>query len=167
MDPTITASVIGGACTVVAPVVTYMITRRIDNINKLRISRDRRAALNAEWRGRVYQDRGPDGEPLEFLVNATFKTTTKTITGSSVIRVPRPDNEEIEEVKLTFEGGFLYDRWLRLNYVASDRRQVQFGSTVLLLDSQAKTLKGHFVGYGAITDAIVTGSMKLERVKSD
>jgi hypothetical protein len=162
MDPTVTASIIGGVCTVTAPVLTYVITRYIDDRDKLIILRDRRDALKAKWIGTIHQEHGSDGDPLDYPITATFSAKRKQIDGTAVIRVPEEDNKTIE-IDLTFNGGFLHGRFLQLDYISKDKSIVQFGSVVLELDARGKRLNGRFTGYGARVEKIISGSIDMQR----
>ena len=67
-------------------------------------------------------------------------------------------------IKLKFVGGFLYERFIKFDYSNPDESIIQFGNTILDLSADGKTLIGKFVGFGSITNQIVSGEVKLNLV---
>lgn len=168
MDPTILAAVIGGLCALIAPILTYVLTRFFDNRHKLPISSSYRIALNSKWSGTVCQEQGPGNKPFDFPVFARINTTGKTIAGSATIHVDASIFEDtessgIEEIEISFRGGFEHSLFLHINWIGVDSRQIQFGSTILELDALGERLSGRFVAYGGHMRQIVSGTMHLQR----
>lgn len=66
-------------------------------------------------------------------------------------------------VKLNFTGGFHNDYFIKFDYKNPDETVIQFGSCIVKLSDDGKSLKGKFVGYGASTNQIVNGIVDLEK----
>jgi hypothetical protein len=62
------------------------------------------------------------------------------------------------------DGGFLYDRFFRVDYKLDDPGKIIFGSIILELDTEAVVLQGQFAGYGYLSGSVISGSMKLNKV---
>jgi hypothetical protein len=61
-------------------------------------------------------------------------------------------------------GGFIFDRFVRLEYGSKTPGSVWFGSMILELSpADAKELKGNFVAYGAYSQRIVTGPIEFRK----
>ena len=65
--------------------------------------------------------------------------------------------------KFLAKGGFVHDRFLRMNYHRTDEPRVQFGSMILELDDHSKRLVGKLVGYGPYSKGIVEADISLEK----
>jgi hypothetical protein len=74
-----------------------------------------------------------------------------------------------EKITAAFKvsGEFLYDSFLRLDYINVDDFVMQFGAVVLELDSIGSNLKGKFVGYGAISNKIINADVYLKKVAAE
>jgi hypothetical protein len=58
-------------------------------------------------------------------------------------------------------GGFLHDRFARLQYTSKAKGSVHFGAMILELSPAATELKGRFVAFGAFSQEIVSGPIQL------
>jgi hypothetical protein len=67
-------------------------------------------------------------------------------------------------LKLT--GGFYHDRFVRLEYFNSEGRRMQFGCATLELDAPGDKMEGEYVGYGAWSEAVISGTISVVREKN-
>jgi hypothetical protein len=63
-------------------------------------------------------------------------------------------------------GGFLYERFLSLDYKCTDKQRIQFGSTFFQLSATGETLKGKYLGFGPADENIVVGNIELAKKKA-
>jgi len=119
-------------------------------------------AIHGSWKGTATQEDGPDGHPLVAEVTATFDARSTQIVGNGTFRFTRPEGEELE-ARYKFNGGFLFDQFLRIEYDSEEQFRIQFGSIVLELGTDAKSLHGRFQGYGLLTKRIIHGTLKLTK----
>jgi len=61
------------------------------------------------------------------------------------------------------DGGFFHDRFLKLDYKNADNTAVQFGAIITELSSEGRTLRGYYVGYGAISERPVCGTLEVQK----
>lgn len=162
MDTTIIAAIIGGVFTVVGPIATFLVTRYIDNRDKQVMSFGRRAVMSGKWSGTTTQE---SGNYSSFALPIFLKTVAnrKTIKGEFRVQYPEYKNRPAHEDEFSFQGGFLYDRFLQLDYISKTEGRIQFGSAILELSSSGEVLLGKYAGYGAFSKQIVTGSLELKR----
>ncbi|MBT9317990.1 hypothetical protein [Leptothoe spongobia] len=162
MDPAIIAAIIGGVFTVVGPIATVIVTRYINNREKLTIYSNRRALMTGQWKGTTQQDEGIYANiPIPMLLTA--KANRKTIAGEFRLQFPQSANVTDHDAAYSFQGCFLYGNFLQLNYRSKNKRRVEFGVAVLELDPSGETLAGKYAGYGASSKHVVTGHFDIRR----
>ncbi len=66
-----------------------------------------------------------------------------------------------------FKDLFYYNRYLRLTYTTTDETEdtIDFGSVFLILGDVPTSMVGKIVGYGSISQTLISGTMQLEKVK--
>lgn len=167
MDNTVAVALIGLAGTILGPVVTFLTTRPPGYWKRQPITRNDRNIISGKWEGYTKPEIGKyTSKDLFTSLNADAKS--KTIKGSFTINYPETTGILSREENFDFQGGFLYDRFLQLNYVSTDSSKVQFGSIIFELsqDGDRHVLSGRYVGYGAISKCIIAGSVNLVRMGS-
>lgn len=160
MDPAIIAAIIGSIFAVLGPIITLLITRYLDDRDKLTMSTGRQAIISGQWKGTLNQ---VDGRSGVAPITVNFVAKRKKIYGSTITQWPGGTDRAAYDTEYTFEGGFLYERYLRVDYVSKKRHRIQFGVIVLELSPTGETLSGKFVGYGAFSEDIISGYIELER----
>lgn len=118
----------------------------------------RNKALVGKWVGKVEQNM-PEG--LSYAADLEMAMTQNGIAGVGLLSDPRVE----KSVEVRFSCSILYDQFVRLEYVGADATTIQFGSWVARLSGDGKKIEGSFVGYGSITDKIVTGYAALQKQK--
>jgi hypothetical protein len=162
MDPTIVAAIIALAGTFGLPIATYIGTRYFDNRDKQVITSGQRAEISGRWEGTTSQENGEySGISLPIVLTAVAKG--KTVTGKFHVQYPGRADRPAEEDEFTLQGGFLYDRFLQLDYISTNKHRIQFGSIILELSPIGEGLSGRYAGYGALSKQIVSGNIELRR----
>jgi hypothetical protein len=162
MDSTIVVAIIGSATTILSPIATFLGTRYFDNRDKLVMTFGQRAEMTGEWRGTTNQETG-EYSSISFPTVVTVVAKGKIITGKFRLQLPEHGGIPAQEDHFTFQGGFLYDRFLQFDYISTDKRRVQFGSIILELSPYGDGLSGRYAGYGAFSEQIIAGSLELKR----
>ena len=116
----------------------------------------RASAIIGKWSGTVHQNRGPEGQPLDYPCCATLTVTQQEIKGHFTTEVLY----EGEMIKMDFDvtGNLTYERFLQVNHSSKDQGVIQFGSMIFELDSAGRRMKGKYIGYGALSESIVAGT---------
>jgi hypothetical protein len=162
MDSTILAAIIGGLCTIGASLGTLLLTHMM-NKNPLYERNKRQISLGGHWEGTAHQELGPEGVPMDLQMAITLKSTRQAVLGEGDIRFPF-QNQPITEHLSLINGGFIYDRFLKIEYEGKNiPEQVQFGFLLLELSSNGQTLNGHFLGFGSFSGKIAWGTVQLHR----
>jgi hypothetical protein len=117
----------------------------------------RKRGLIGTWVGKVDQEM-PEGI-LSSDAKMEITVTPKGIEGVAVLNTPLVDYPLV----LNFSCGVLYDQFIRLEYVGADPATIQFGTWVARLSANGRKIEGRYVGYGSITDRIVTGYAVLNK----
>lgn len=149
MDSTIIASIIGGATTLAAVIITPIVKNLIEDKKFYPISKDRRSTLTGKWEGLVRQNLKENDE-RSFNVQLNIKVKGRRIIGTGVI-----SSDNMHHVEL--EGSFRNDRFLKMDYRNNELGVVQFGSFVFQLSGDSRQLQGLFVGYGHLSESIIHG----------
>lgn len=162
MHPEITAAVIMSLATVFAVVTTFVLTRWAERRDRVVMDADRRAALGGRWRG-VLEQTPVENSPVSVRdVEMLLEAGRRSISGTGSFTGTYEGTEII--VQLAFTGGFFHDRFLKLDYRNIVVGSVQFGTAVLELDTDGKTLAGAYVGFGSMSRAIVQGKLRLRKI---
>ncbi|SEH06301.1 Uncharacterised protein [Candidatus Venteria ishoeyi] len=86
----------------------------------------------------------------------------KEVIGTGEVDFPVSEVEN-HAFNISLTGGFLHERFLKLDYKNTNLAAVQFGSSLLTLSSDGTKLNGRFLGYGAKTERLVFGEIKLQK----
>jgi len=124
----------------------------------------RASAIMGDWYGTITQDPGsvyPEG--VTYPIEAKLVIKRRSIEGVFEIGIPYKD--ETVRIEFSVSGGLQYERFVQLNYSSRDRGTIQFGSVIMQLSSYGLEMEGRFVGYGALSEEIVTGRVDLEKAK--
>jgi hypothetical protein len=155
-DPAVVAAWIGGASAIVASLVTVVATKAHDYRFLQPMLADRRKALVGNWHGEAVQ------AELTATVELRLGASGKNVTGVAELQFVFGGTDRHLILDLT--GGFLHDQFLKLDYTKKDDDgAIQFGTLVVELGADARTMVGRYVGYGSISDRIVSGEMSLKK----
>lgn len=123
-------------------------------------------ALAGRWTGQAHQQGGPGGHPASFKVDLKLRSIDHSVEGEMVL-ASKVDGI-LRNGKFKITGGFVGGRFCWVNYVAKSSVRPHFGSVVFELSpdsdkANSDKLVGHYVGYGAYGDRVVTGFAELTR----
>jgi hypothetical protein len=122
-------------------------------------------AVDGQWHGEFYQRTAAKGASKNLQIQGSFISRDQDAHGRFAILGAKLPNGE-SDVELILEGRLLFDKFLKLDYRCLDFGPIQFGTTVLEVDATVTTLKGEFVGYGAIAQRILSGTLQLNKVST-
>jgi hypothetical protein len=130
-------------------------------IRLLRHHGGRQVTLEGEWRGVANQPLSAYG-PVQMEAKLSFMFVGSVLRGTFGVAFPTPDGP----IPMDFDAAcdMFYDRFIQLNYRSRDPSMVQFGAIVLDIDDMGKTVRGSYVGYGALSQMIVSGTVQLNKV---
>ena len=154
MKKEIIVAIIGAVTTILAPVITIAVTDYYESKPYKELV-GARAAIEGRWKGSIMQL--VFGQEKEIPIEFNFKTSGKSILGESNIIY----DEQL--IPLIVKGYFPVDRYILLNYRNKSDIKLQFGSIAAGLNASANKLQGRFVGYGHINDALVEGTITLNK----
>jgi hypothetical protein len=115
-------------------------------------------ALVGKWAGNVEQKHNE--MLISYYVELDFKIS---LWGSVIGIVNIPKNEYFDSFNVSVKGGFFTDRILKLEYENEETPALQFGGMVLQLSGTGKSLEGCLVGYGSISEKIITGKVVFHK----
>jgi len=156
MDPAVVAAWIGGGFSIVGPIATFFAMKAYEGRFLEPLQADRKRALAGQWRGTIVQT------SLMSDLSVSLEVSGRKITGAAELRFVLKGQDR--HLVLRLVGGFLHDKFLKLDYTKKNNDgSIQFGSLIVELSSDARTLHGEYVGYGSITNAIVSGAISLSK----
>lgn len=157
MDAPVIAGLITALAIVVSPIVAFMYTKFHEERNLQPLAADRKKALTGHWRGKSVQP------SMTSDMDVRLEVARKKVKGLAELRFQFDGQER--RVSLKLDGGFLHDRFLKLDYAKKESDgAIQFGALVVELSEDARSLRGKYAGYGSMTRDIVSGTIELEKV---
>lgn len=119
-------------------------------------------AIVGNWTGHWHQHASPHyPEGVVGSITVTLNVNPTSIEGSLSADLPYGDH--LLHLHFTVTGGFFYERFLQIIYTSTDPGAIQFGSAIMELGADGRTMSGHYVGYGAQSESIVTGRAELTK----
>jgi len=132
-----------------------------DRLQRSKITKARGLALTGKWRGTLTQEASSKDGPMEGELEFDLRCGRRTVRGSGVLWRSFDGHERA--ISFGLKGGFLFERFLRMEYGNDKGHVVQFGSVVTELVSEGDRLRGRFVGYGSMSEDIVSGTISLTK----
>ncbi len=160
MSPQVVAALVAGGFGIVTPIITFLAIQWFTGPG-LPMSKGRRKAINGSWHGTFHQEVGPGGQPLDGDYSLQLSTSRRTIKGDGGSRCQIGDKKY--ESRFAVVGGFLHERFLRLNYDRVDETALQLGSLMLELGDDGLSLRGRFIAYGFLSQRLIYGSIELTK----
>jgi hypothetical protein len=123
-------------------------------------------ALRGRWRGNVTQDANPRLPVTKYDCDSEFDLDGNYVVGYLNLQPTRriPGWPKVLEFKL--RGAFVHERFFKMEYTYVDPAAIQLGFMLLDLNTQGTKLMGRFLGFGALSQQLVSGFIKLEKRKS-
>lgn len=145
-------AITGGIFTVIAPLLTLVITRYYDN--KSYSSSGGKRNLSGDWKGATTQSNGKS-----VIVTGSIKSKIKTLTGIATV------THGNSSISVKLKGFYLDETHIQLNYVSSNEMIKNFGSQILKINANCTKLTGLTVGFGNEAEEIISGVTILEKVR--
>ena len=152
MNIGITKAIIAAAASIISAIITVLLKEYLEirKQNYKKQSDERRRIISGTWKGTFEQTLNEKLVKLEIIME--LKATSRgAITGKA------KSSYKNDSFQVAIKGGFYSDDFLKMEYENVDRSVVQFGSFVFRLASNPKIMKGYFVGYGHISEMIISG----------
>jgi hypothetical protein len=127
---------------------------KIDRLLKVDNGKGRMEKIEGKWSGFFWGCN--ELNKGERVMDLTLKLNSTEITGEVLIEVFGVSQ------KLNLKGSFRNDRFLILNY--DNLQVVQFGTMILELKSTNDKLVGNLVGFGYLSESIITGELSFQKV---
>lgn len=141
---------------VLSACVTFLITKAVEFRGLQKIPRPQQEALRGTWEGEVHQREGIINNP-DYKITFKFEPFWRFIKGKAIY--------ELNDRKgyISFVGGFYDQHYLMINYRNKDRKVIQYGFAMFKFSSHANELIGKFLGYGHISEQLVSGNVVLKK----
>ena len=127
----------------------------------------RQPKLVGRWSGTFEQPDYPGG-PLSVAARVEFDRGSGALKGNARVKATllATHRSGPRDVIITFDlsGGFQHSDLIKLEYRSADPGIVQFGSMMLELNPEGTRLDGRFVGYGSISESIISGIVALTKI---
>ena len=156
MSPQVQAAIVSGLFTIFGGLITFFVTKAYEQRYLLPIGSERKKSLIGYWKGKVTQP-----GIGEYEIDMSISITKHKVLAVAKIQHIQDGNSQI--IPLTLEGGFLYEKFLKMDYKNDDKANIQFGSITLDVSPNSKRMKGKFSGYGSISESVVGGDIFLEK----
>jgi hypothetical protein len=147
--------------------VCIQISRRIATIVR---PAGRVLALPGRWIGKVNQDANSNWPATEYDWDSSFELDGKHIVGKFTLQIasqvasPQVDVRGWPKVlQFNTKWTFVHEHFLKMEYDYIDATTIQFGMLLLELNLQGTKLCGRFIGFGAQSQQLVSGSVSLEK----
>jgi hypothetical protein len=119
----------------------------------------RQSAITGTWRGKVRQRTGFGVKSFQQMIEIKLIAEGNAITGEFIDKFN--DGTKDQEWPTTVIGEFFYASFLKVHYRVNDRNIMQFGTMLLELNKNGRALDGKFVGFGATSGKVITGTINL------
>lgn len=129
--------------------------------------------IEGNWHVRIDQHEGEGAVPntLSYEGELNILARNNEYAGTLIVFAPDDFIEShhlpFDRLRFQVEGGFSRDRLLQMNYLSRYPSFVQFGAFILKLHSVPTSMTGKFVGYGAVSDGIISGDVTCSRLESE
>ncbi len=157
--PAVIAAWIAGTFAIVAPIIAFFVKHAADTYLFQPIPKDRRAAIEGHWTGSMGQEFR--GHSVAYTGDLHLEVHGRTLRG--MLHVNLKFGGQTFAPIFDMSGGFLHDRFARLQYTSKAKGSVHFGAMILELSPTATELKGRFVAFGAFSQEIVSGPIQLAK----
>ena len=127
---------------------------------------ERKAKLVGRWRGTFAQPEYPGGAlNVSTVIEFTFRDDRivgHARVAAHLTEMHRGGPREVN-IDLDLVGEFRDANFLKIEYRSRDKGVNQFGSMILALNAEGIGLSGRFVGYGAISESVISGIVTLAK----
>lgn len=142
---------IAGAC--IAIIITWL--RRL--FSYIHITQPSKNFITGTWIGEISQEETIEDYPDKYYAEVQLNVWFRRIYG--VIKYTLPN----ETFSLDVSGGFHSDNLITLNYKHQKQSTAHIGTAILKPNFDNSLLEGRFLGFGSISDNLVTGKVRLKK----
>jgi len=128
------------------------------------VSTDRLALVPGQWEGRIKQDVAVEGMGRGAKVDMSLSVDGRRIFGHANLTF-RIDGKPSQLV-LIVEGRYQNDRFLKFGYTSNVAGATHFGTFILTMNPVGTRLSGRYLGYGAFSEKLVWGDIKLGKASA-
>jgi hypothetical protein len=162
METAIIASIIGAITTIAAIFISPWWVRRLD---KERIAKalphssdEKKTALIGHWNGYIDQKVGKPQVIGIHPMSMNLSNKSGIIEGTMTQDIKSAGLLQGKIINVLYDG-----RVLKMDYLNKDSTVVHFGTLCLKLSSDGKRLEGEFLGYGLISEMMVSGTAHFDK----
>ena len=155
METAVITALVAGIASIASALVAVVVKDVLERRSLKPIFGERRKALTGYWKGTIEQPN------LTADLTVHLVASHKEVNGIADLRFPFHGKDH--HLVLSLKGGFLYERFLKLDYKKDNEGVIQFGSLIIEFAEDSETLKGKYSGYGSLTKSIVSGEILLSR----
>lgn len=123
--------------------------------------RGRKAALVGKWVGTLKQQAKDSFVEIETEMEMTLQPGGH-VRGQWVLLT-----EQLNRDRIVFNVSCttIHEQYIKLDFDSADETLMTFGTFMARLSADSRTIDGHYVGYGSISDKLVTGSVTFSKVQ--
>lgn len=152
--------IITATVTFLTPIGTFLFTKYFEGRLFDPISVQRRDAVRGLWVGTIQQNYL--GEQKSYPGELDLEVKGKNLTGT--LRIPPPPPCDMtQRISFTVKGGFLFERFARIEYNSTSKGSVYFGSMIVELNPEGTKFNGYWVAFGAFSKEVICGSINLDK----
>lgn len=123
------------------------------------VEKNRANRVKGTWQGQVFQELGPNGEPVTYAIDLKLDIIKEHEIKGSISMA----NEFTGLIYLNIINGIFYDHIMQFNYYSKDPSIIHFGTIIMLVNGTGEKMEGNFLGYGAYSNKIVQGRLSLNK----
>lgn len=120
----------------------------------------RQPKLRGRWKGRIEQPEYPGGA-ISFEMNLEFQADRSPTKGrawlSAGLSAAHRGGPLTVRLEFVLLATFRHSQFVKLEYWSDDTGMIQFGTMVLRMNDQGNELRGRLVGYGSVSEAVISG----------
>jgi hypothetical protein len=152
------SSVITALIAALATIVAAIIPRVLDNLRYAPLVHKRQNQLKGSWRGTTTQSYETGNKQIVVELTIEMRSTWRKVSMDALVKGGGT------ELKVRADGGFIWGDYIKLDYESKDPAIKNFGSMILHLHANGKSLKGRMIGFGSESEQLVHGSVVLEKI---
>ena len=139
--------------------ITNALKARKEEAQQISNQEGREMGLVGKWVGKLNQQTDDGFISLDTdmeinltptgVINGTWTLHSKTLIGYQIV--------------FNISCTTLYNQFVKLDFSSADKAIMSFGTLMTRLSASARTIEGQYVGYGSVSDRLVTGSVSLHK----
>lgn len=160
MNNQIIAAIIGAVGAILAPLITILVQEILSQKRYKKTSRLKVLTENS-WKGMAIQEFNDQNDKIEIPFEMEFRRRFNKVYGNA--KYDAPEGIEAMPGNMNIKGGFLKDKFLKLDFRNKKPEIEQFGVFIFEMNSYGKTLNGRYCGYGPSQEKVIHGKIELKK----